>query len=73
MWNLFLFFVVAGALGAVIGYVVETLFSATTEVLIGVGVLALASIIIRMVWRFVEPGLTALDEAIRDAEESASR
>lgn len=74
MWYLTLFFVAAGALGAGIGYVVETSFSATAEVLIGVGVLALASVIVRMVWTFVvRPCPTAIDEAVRFGEESAGQ
>ncbi|OGN03394.1 MAG: hypothetical protein A2651_03580 [Candidatus Yanofskybacteria bacterium RIFCSPHIGHO2_01_FULL_42_12] len=73
MWHLFLFFVVAGALGAGIGYVAETSFSATTEVLIGVGMLVLASVIVRVVWTFVRPCFKAIDEAVRFGEESAGQ
>ena len=57
MWHLISFFVVAGTLGVSIGYVAEVSFSATTEVLIGVGVLALASIVIHM---FVRPFFKAI-------------
>ena len=74
MWYLVLFFVGAGVLGTVIGYMVETSWSVTAEVLTGVGVLALVSVIVRMVWTFVvQPCLTAIDEVVRFGEESAGR
>lgn len=70
MWYLILFFVTAGAFGAVIGYVVETSWSMTTETLIGAGVTAGIWLVFSQV---VRPNLAAIDAAIRDAEESASR
>ena len=74
MWHMFLFFVTAGAVGSGIGYVVETSFSATTEVLVGIGALVLASVIISAGWTFVvQPFFKKVDEAVRFGEESASQ
>ena len=63
------FVVAVGALGALIGYVAE-MWSMTTEVLIGMGMISLALVVFVC---FVGPCFKVLGEAIRDAEESASR
>ena len=70
MLCLILFFLIASTLGTVIGY---TVWSMATEVLVGIGVVALMLILARMAFVFVKPCFKATDEAVRDAEESASR
>ncbi|MBI2062276.1 MAG: hypothetical protein HYT64_01090 [Candidatus Yanofskybacteria bacterium] len=73
MCYLILFFMVTGLLGSVIGHMVETSFSATAEVLIGVGMIATVWVVIQMALRVIKPCLTAIDEAVRFGEESAGR
>ena len=73
MWYLILFFMAAGTLGAIIGYMVETSLSMTTEVLVGVSMVVAIGVVVQMALRVIRPCLVAIDEAFRDAEESAGQ
>ena len=63
------FIVAAGVLGIAIGYTI-TVHSVATEALIAIGVMVGIWLVFSQA---VRPCLTAIDAAVRDAEESASR